>query len=112
MASLTTTGTSSTVTRARLGSTRVPSVATTPSTFTRPSAMNTSHARREPKPARASNFWSRSPAGGSGVGVVVETRLQVRRDRVGAVVTVGALVDGFLVERRGRFARESQPALE
>jgi len=37
-----------------------PRVATSPSTVTRPAAIISSHTRREPCPARASTFWSRS----------------------------------------------------
>src|SRR6516225_11102363 len=50
--------------RAVVGSTRRPSAATAPSTRTRPSAMSVSQRRRDPYPARARTFCSRSPSGG------------------------------------------------
>src|SRR5438067_10426303 len=56
------TGTPSTATWSRSGSTRCPRTATEPLTVTRPSSMSSSHARRLPKPARASTFCSRSPS--------------------------------------------------
>ena len=43
------------------GSIRRPSAATSPSTVTRPSAISSSQARREPIPTRARTFWRRSP---------------------------------------------------
>ena len=46
------------------GSARVPSVATSPLTVTRPAAISSSHARRLPSPAWASTFCSRSPVVG------------------------------------------------
>ena len=45
---------------------RRPSIATSPSTRTRPAAISSSQARREPIPTRARTFWRRSPSG-SGV---------------------------------------------
>src|SRR6187401_2920208 len=41
-----------------------PSFATWPRTLTRPALIQVSISRREPKPAAASSFCSRSPAGG------------------------------------------------
>src|SRR4051794_37749860 len=46
--------------RAVVGSTRWPMWATSPSTLTRPSSISSSHARRDPTPARARTFWSLS----------------------------------------------------
>ena len=47
--------------RARAGSTRVPSSRTIcPSTETRPCLISSSQLRREPRPACASTFWTRS----------------------------------------------------
>src|SRR5687767_11580816 len=54
------TGEPSTMMRAVSGSTRMPSSAGAPSTETLPPAISSSHARREPNPARASTFCSRS----------------------------------------------------
>src|ERR1700704_589163 len=59
------TGTPSSSIRSRTGSTRRPSTAASPFTVTRPSAINASFVRREPNPARASTFWSRSPSSAS-----------------------------------------------
>src|SRR5436190_5134379 len=79
MSLATTTGTPSTVIRACSGSTRCPSVAGSPPTWTRPAPMSASHARRDPMPARARTFCSRSPDASRSV---VETRLQFRGDLV------------------------------
>src|SRR5436190_19584017 len=47
---------------------RSPSLATWPRTVTRPALIQVSISRREPKPAAASSFCSRSPAGLLGAG--------------------------------------------
>src|SRR5262245_22874079 len=86
------------------GSARRPSRATSPSTVTRPAAMSSSQARREPIPARASSFWSRSgsptsDAGPSRPGVVDGARRVAELE-----------VDG--VAERGRRVLDPQTALE
>src|SRR5213592_2972135 len=67
-------------------STLSPSVARRPSTVTRPAAINSSHARREPTPAVASTFCRRSPAAlvapsALGIGDLVHVVRQERRQR-------------------------------
>src|SRR5664280_805245 len=57
-------GTPSSSTRSTVGSTRRPSTGTDPLTVTRPSAMSSSHTRRDPTPIRAITFCSRSPVAG------------------------------------------------
>src|SRR5438874_1430577 len=50
---------------------RSPSLATRPLTVTRPASIQDSISRREPRPAAASSFWSRSAfrsGGGGGLG--------------------------------------------
>src|SRR5581483_7809951 len=48
------------------GAARSPSFATRPRTETRPAAIQDSISRREPSPAAASSFWSRSAVGAGG----------------------------------------------
>src|SRR3954454_7101163 len=117
MSVATTSGTPSTVIRACSGSTRCPSVAGLPSTWTRPAPIRSSHTRRDPSPARARTFCSRSPDGWRSV---VETRLQFRGDLVDLgdidLVDQDALdVDAavFVVDHDGGiFTGEAQPPLQ
>src|SRR6266508_3390024 len=67
------------------GSTLSPSVATCPSTVTRPAAISSSQARREPTPAAASTFCSRSGLGISDLVHVVGQERCERRKLVEAV---------------------------
>src|SRR5687768_16864071 len=55
----------SSVTRSCSMSTRRPRTATSPLTSTRPASIRFSQARRDPSPAWARTFWSRSPPGSS-----------------------------------------------
>src|SRR5947207_1225752 len=57
------------------GRTRAPSWTARPLTFTRPAVMRSSHARREPRPAEARNFCSRTPMDSSEVFTVMPVRL-------------------------------------
>jgi len=86
------TRTPSTWTRSRWGWTRVPAVRiTAPFTCTRPSAISSSQCRLDATPARARNFWSRSPR--------TRPPRQDRAGRAGSGIR-GALALGWAGDRR------------
>src|SRR5256885_15694854 len=87
------------------GSTLSPSVAVCPSTVTRPAAMSSSQARREPTPAAARTFCRRSSV--VGIGDLVRVVGQERRERRQFLDAVQA----ELLQEQGRGAVQERAAL-
>jgi len=57
---------------------RAPSATTAPLTLTRPAAIHSSISRREPRPAAARTFWTRSAVGAGGLpGLFVDADLEL-----------------------------------
>src|SRR5688572_9711894 len=110
--------TPSRVTRSCSGSTRRPSVAVSPLTSTRPASIRASQARRDPSPACARTFWSRSPPGssvnpGRSLGHGVPGRVDVAQRRLPlAGPGGGGAAAPYRVEPDAGAGRLGQPGLE
>src|SRR6185436_19591221 len=87
------------------GLARSPSFATCPRTVTRPAVIQVSISRRDPNPAAASSFCSRSPAGPPGLGGAAGGR---RVGFVGGLVGRGLGGRGLKLERAGDLLERRQ----
>src|SRR5260370_1076349 len=87
------------------GLARSPSFATLPRTVTRPAVIQVSISRRDPNPAAASNFCSRSPAGLPELGGVAGGR---RVGFVGGLVGRRLRGRGLKLERAGDLLERRQ----
>src|SRR5580698_8058490 len=77
------------------GSTRAPSRAVRPLTWTRPAEISSSQARRLPKPAAASTFCNRIPCAADSGSVSANRGIVVEDRMVGQVVgDLGQLLEG------------------
>src|SRR5690348_14786838 len=92
------------------GSTLSPSVATLPSTVTMPSAMNPSHSRRDPRPALASTFCSRSTRAGGGGASGAGSKAEAGKSVSDSALGIGNLV--YVVGEEGSKRRQLVDAVQ
>src|SRR5205814_10241739 len=94
---------------------RSPSLAARPSTVTRPASIQVSISRREPNPAAASSFWSRSAfsaGGGGGFGFCGGFGICRPDARLGGLDRLKLEGLGDFLERRQLFQRAQAEVVE